>query len=409
MPQPQTMSPSSFPCPNCEDAHGDTFYSVESVPTHSVLLFDDPQKAAGFQKGDINLAYCPACDFIWNASFDAGLEAYGLGYEATQAYSATFNRFHRELAEHVISRFDLRNKKVVEIGCGQGEFLNLLCDLGNNQGVGFDPAFDPTRRDIQRHPNAMFVADFYSEKYTGEDADLFCCKMTLEHIPNTLSFMRNVRQAIGDKPHAAIFFMIPNADYILDECAFWDVYYEHCSYFTPNALNALMSKAGFAVTDIYPAYDDQYLIVEAGVSQSPETNRLMSAEPAQQRVETFATNIAQFRSAWTQKLKETVAQNGRIVVWGGGSKAVSFLTTLDTAAHVKAAVDINPHKRGTFLPGTGHPVIAPQDLTSLEPNLVVVMNPIYMDEIKSQLAGLDLSPDVLPITEYLPELERARL
>ena len=409
MSQP-SITPSPAPlCPNCEDAHGIDFYSVASVPTHSVLLFDDPKKAADFQKGDITLTYCPACDFIWNASFDPTLESYGLGYEATQAYSATFNRFHRELAEHVISRFDLRNKKVVEIGCGQGEFLNLLCDLGNNQGVGFDPAFDPTRRDVQRHSNAMFVADFYSEKYTGEDADLFCCKMTLEHIPNTLSFMRNVRTAIGNKPHAAIFFMIPNADYILDECAFWDVYYEHCSYFTPSALYALMTKAGFSVTEIYPAYDNQYLIVEAGVGENTDTPFKSSAKSTRSRVETFGNNIAAFRQAWTQKLENTVAQDKRVVVWGGGSKAVSFLTTLETSAPISAAVDINPHKHGTFLPGTGHPVIGPQELKVLQPDLVVVMNPIYMDEIKSELSSLGLKPDVLPITEYMPAPDRVRL
>ncbi len=403
---PSTQSLSSYPCPNCEGANGISFYSVKSVPTHSVLLFDDPQKAANFQKGDITLTYCPACDFIWNASFDPNLESYGLGYEATQAYSATFNRFHRELAEHVISRFDLRNKKVVEIGCGQGEFLNLLCDLGNNHGVGFDPAFDPTRRDVQRHPNAMFVADFYSEKYSGEDADLFCCKMTLEHIPNTLSFMRNVRKAIGDKPQAALFFMIPNADYILDECAFWDVYYEHCSYFTPGALHALMTNAGFAVSDIYPAYDNQYLIVEASIDAN--ASHRSSGSSCRQRIEAFANHIAAFRSAWTRKLKETVSRDESIVVWGGGSKAVAFLTTLANAADVKAAVDINPHKRGTFLPGTGHPVIAPQDLATVKPGLVVVMNPVYLDEIKSELAALDLEPDVLPITEFMPVLDRAR-
>ena len=392
-------------CPNCVTGLGEVFYEVNSVPTHSVLLFKDVSDAVGFQRGDIALAHCPDCDFIWNSSFDPDLEAYGLGYEATQAYSATFNRFHQELADHVIERFDLRNRKVLEIGCGQGEFVNLLCERGNNQGIGFDPAFDPSRRDIKRHENATFIADFYSEKYSAEDADLFCCKMTLEHIPNTLSFMTGIREAIGDRSDSAIFFMVPNVDYVLEERAFWDVYYEHCSYFTPKALAGLMTRAGFAVTDIYPAYDNQYLIVEAGVSKVGQPTLAKQWPDSGDRVEQFARDVAAFRSAWNTRLTDAALSDETVIVWGGGSKAVSFLTTVSDTQHISAAVDINPHKRNTFLPGTGHLVLGPQDLTSINPQLVVVMNPIYTDEIRSELKSISLNPKILSIREYMPCVE----
>ena len=35
----------------------------------------------------------------------------------------------------------LRGKDIIEIGCGKGEFLLLLCEMGNNRGTGFDPGF----------------------------------------------------------------------------------------------------------------------------------------------------------------------------------------------------------------------------------------------------------------------------
>ena len=48
--------------------------------------------------------------------------------------------------------------------------------------------------------------------------------------------LRSMRQAIGDRPDAVIFFMIPEVTRILELRAFWDVYYEHCSYYSPGAL-----------------------------------------------------------------------------------------------------------------------------------------------------------------------------
>ncbi len=391
-------------CPNCEGAGASTFYHVNGVPTHSVLLFSDAADARNFQKGDILLAHCPSCDFIWNTRFDPALEAYGLGYEATQAYSETFNAFHRQLAEHVIERFALRGKRVVEIGCGQGEFLSLLCDLGPNEGLGFDPAFDASRKDVNRSDNATFIADFYGKKYIDTRADLFCCKMTLEHIPDTLDFMRNIRRAIGNNPDAALFFMIPNAGYILDETAFWDVYYEHCSYFTPTSLGALMTGAGFSVTDIYPAYDDQYLVVEATVSTSTPFDKSSNSELNGNRVRQFNENVTRFKTAWRRRLEALAAGGQKAVLWGGGSKAVSFVTTVDVGDNVSAAVDINPHKWNTFLPGTGHPVIGPEELAGLNPGLIIVMNPIYMDEIRRELSRLHINAELLPITEYMPRL-----
>jgi hypothetical protein len=73
---------------------------------------------------------------------------------------------------------------------------------------------------------------------------------------------------------------------------------------------------------------------------------------------------------------------------------VSFLTTLGLTEEVALAVDVNPYKQGKFMPGTGHPVVAPEALLDQPPDLVIVMNPIYVGEIASSLRGLGLEPEI---------------
>ena len=107
----------------------------------------------------------------------------------------------------------------------------MLCELGNNSGVGFDPAYVEGRLQGEAVSRIEFILDFYTEKYVSYQADLYCCKMTLEHIEAPLEFMRTVRKAIGDNSESIVFFQIPNVLRILEDCAFEDIYYEHCSYF----------------------------------------------------------------------------------------------------------------------------------------------------------------------------------
>ena len=127
------------------------------------------------------LALCSECGLITNVAFDARLTDYSTDYESTQQFSPTFRSFNHELARNLIDRYDVRGKTIIEIGCGQGEFLSLLCELGDNRRIGFDPAYAgrTSRGDSER---LTFVQDFYSEKYAAYCADLYCCKMMLEHI-----------------------------------------------------------------------------------------------------------------------------------------------------------------------------------------------------------------------------------
>ena len=332
------------------------------------------------------VAHCEACDFVFNAAFDPTLLRYGAGYEPTQAYSDTFNRFHRDLAERLVARHDLRHKDIIEIGCGQGEFLTLLCQLGSNRGHGFDPACDPGQR-----RGASFVADLYSEAYADLPADFLCCKMTLEHIHEPGRFVEMVRRCLGDGRDTTVFFMVPNAARILSELAYWDIYYEHCSYFGLRSLGHLFRRSGFQVIDAHTEYAGQYLVIEA----RPGDGAVPAGEPL--AVDFFARNAPARIDAARQAIGEMHEAGRRMVLWGGGSKAVAFLSIFGMGDEIAEVVDVNPRKHGTWLPGTGHPVVGPEALRRRPPNVVMVMNPVYMEEIRRALGDMGMAPDLVPV------------
>ena len=394
------ISPTEHDCPNCGAIGMLSFYRVEKVPVHSVLLMQTQAQAVEYPRGDIELACCPLCGFVSNVAFDPKLHDYSAKYESTQSYSPTFNSFHRRLAQRLIDRYDLHDKTIVEIGCGQGEFLVLLTELADNRGIGVDPAYDGRVKETLNRPNLEFVADFYSEKYVDWQADFVCCKMTLEHIPATADFVRTVRRSIGPRLDTTVFFQIPNGGYVLQELAFWDVYYEHCSYFSQSSLRFLFENGGFAVLDLAVEYDDQYLMIET----QPVTGTFVSAAADVDLLATAGRQIAHFArgvhgqlSCWRDRLARFQEQGKRVVIWGSGSKGVAFLTTLGVGDAVGYAVDINPNKHGTFMAGSGHEIVGPEFLRHYRPDVVIVMNPIYRDEIQADLDRMELTVDLMTV------------
>ena len=389
-------------CPNCETGTLIAFYDVWEVPVHSVLLMHSKDQALKYPKGDIRLGYCPKCSFVSNILFDSSHHEYSSDYEETQGFSNTFNSFQKQLAQYLISKYDLYQKDIIEIGCGKGDFLALLCELGNNRGIGFDPAFVEERKKINSKNQITFIKDFYSEKYSRYHGDFICCKMTLEHIYETKKFVQIIRRSINENHYTTVFFQVPNLDYILKENAFWDIYYEHCSYFNSRSLSYLFSQAGFKINNVWTDYNDQYLMLEVKPDKIVEDQfiqRLDDLIELPESISNFIKDVSESIKDWTNKIDKLTLRNKKIILWGGGSKAVAFLTTLGITDQIEFVVDINPYKFNTYLAGNGQKIVAPSFLETYKPDIVIVMNPVYEDEINQNLQEMNLFPEMIPISE----------
>ncbi|MDJ0712833.1 MAG: class I SAM-dependent methyltransferase [Prochloraceae cyanobacterium] len=389
-----------YVCPNCSHKGLLLFYEVNKVPVHSCLMMPTKQEALDFPCGDVVLGFCDRCGFITNVEFDPKWSAYAPNYEDQQSFSPTFNKFALDLANSLIEKYDLHDKDIVEIGCSKGDFLMLLCELGNNRGTGIDPSAVVGRVKSKAADRVTFIQDYYSEKYAKYVGDFICCRHTLEHIHPTAEFISTVRRSIGDRLNTAVVFEIPDTVRVLKDLAFEDIYYEHCSYFTPGSLARLFRSCGFEVTDLYRAYGEQYLLIEAKPAANP-SNKVHpleeSLEELTQDVKHFASQIGKKLEHWKQSLEQIQAQGKRCVVWGSGSKCVAFLTTLDTADKIEYVVDINPHRHGKFIPGVGKQIMPPEFLKEYKPDRVIVMNPIYCGEIQQMLTQMGVTTEVISL------------
>lgn len=386
-------------CPACGHPGLESFHQQHGVPVHSTVVMNSRDEALRYPTGDMELGWCRSCGFISNMRFDDQLLNYAGRHEESQGFSPRFQTFATELARRWIDRYDLAGKTVLEIGCGKGHFLEVMLAEGVGRGIGIDPGCDPGRVSGPAASRIEWVQDYYSPNH-GAGSDAILCRHTLEHIHDVSGFLDTVRLSVGDRHDVAILFEVPDALRVLQEGAFWDIYYEHCSYFTVNSLAQAFRSSGFDILDLDLVYSGQYLIIEA----RPRAKGAAPGAPLplEQAPSVVEEAIAQFQlafqeriAAWRERLRQARAEGKKVVIWGALSKGMSYLTALGPEAGIEVVVDINPHLQGRYMPGTGHRVVAPEFLKQYRPDFVIVMNAVYLEEIRGMLQRLGLAPTLL--------------
>jgi SAM-dependent methyltransferase len=360
------------------------------VPVFQNLPLDSAAEARGIPRGELQLRWCSPCGFGFNAAFDPELCRYGARYVNAQTHSPQFQAHVERLARQLIETRGVRDCRVVEVGCGQGDFLARLVrdPADGNVGVGFDPAYagpdgaSDGRLSFQRR---YFDAD------AGVDADVVVCRHVIEHVPRPVEFLQSIAAAMSAGRGRRLFLETPALEWILEHQVVWDLFYEHCSLFTAEGLMTALHRAGFSSVQVSRVFGEQYLWAEAelqhpgcsAVAGVPGATSRLTAQAAE-----FGAQAARQVQAWTFAI-ERLAARGPVAVWGAGAKGVTFCHLTDPdATRLSGVIDINPGKQGKYVPGTGHRVFAPAEWVDRSSGSVLVLNPNYFDEIRTSLRTL---------------------
>jgi hypothetical protein len=101
--------------------------------------------------------------------------------------------------------------------------------------------------------------------------------------------------------------------------------------------------------------------------------------------ERFSDRYQSVLSYWSDRLQKSQTS----VVWGAGSKGISFSNMMGmVGGQIEALVDLNPRKQGLFSPGMALPIVAPPQLVDIAPEIILVANSLYFDEIKDMIAQI---------------------
>jgi len=372
------------------------FFHLPRLPIHVGMVYDSAALARDAPLGQVTLAHCDGCGFVFNRAFEPAKLVFTPGYEVQLVHSPVFASFLTGLAARLVNRYQLQGKDLIDIGCGAGHFLRMLCEAGGNRGVGIDPTLACEGPVALSSGQMRLLRGLFGDSDKADSQyDFATCQSVLEDVPNPVAFLAQVRRVLEARGGHA-YLEVFNAFRAFEAGEVWSLTYEQCNYYSLASFGAAIRRAGFRIDDAGVCYGDgQYLYVEA-------TPALANCEPASRHprspaIARFAEIHAQRLSLWNQRIASYRAAGVKAAVWGTGGKGVCFLNTVGAEDVFAWAVDINPQRQGRHLPGSGQRIVGPAELAQLRPDVIVITNPLYENEIRQAVSELHLNGEFVTI------------
>jgi hypothetical protein len=389
----------TYACPVCDSGNTRIGEQRSAVPVLMNKLYESRVAARTALLGPLEIVFCQDCGFTWNAQFDPDLIAYDESYENDQTHSPEFQAHVEARAADVISATPAGARlSFLEIGCGQGTFIGEVARSAGTRlssAEGFDPAW---RGADASGPAGSRIHKVYfnesSARRLMSPPNVVATRHTIEHVPEPVGFLFNIRQALGPASRARLFVETPSVTWILRHEAIQDFFYEHCTLFTAPALAYALRRAGFHVLSVDHVFGGQYLWARAeAAAEKP------GPPPKGAGIGALAGARSRFVDHWRALVQQAGAK-GPVAIWGAGAKGVSFATLIDPdGTLIDHAIDINPAKQGRWLAGSGIPVLSPEDAAQKGLRSIFLMNPIYHREVRERAAQAGLTAEIIPLNK----------
>lgn len=346
------MNSEAPPCPLCGRATQPLFRLHDSPHLQNVF-FDTREEALATPRGDFGFRYCGGCHHGFNPEFRADLVAYDPSYNNDQTSSSGYRGHIEAVIDHLVEHGALgAQSRVLEVGCGNGYFLSRVEARTGIEAHGFDPAYNGQFGQPARIRREGF------RPVAGEIFDLVILRHCLDAFTDPDSILRAVVQALG--PAGQLYVESADLDHILRAADFSLFFHEYARYFSKTSLAVYLGQHGLVLDSARPSFGGQYY--SCLFRPAPGTTRL-SAAPGR-----IGAALDGFQ---------------KILIWGVSGRAVTILTHLSLGTdRVACAVDIAPAKQGRYLPVTGQRVLSPAEAVAFQPDLVLIPNRNYENEIR---------------------------
>lgn len=381
-------------CPLCSSHDVSVVVLREGVPIWQNCIFDSQKSATEVTRGNLEINFCNNCGFVFNNQFDSQKISYEVGYDNSQHHSPIFSEYIDKTIEELIHEKNIKNSIIVEVGCGDGYFLErmIMREEYGNIGYGFDPAYSGA--ETKCNGKLHFKTDFLDPENFSIEADVIICRHVVEHIPYPMQIF-GLFSKLAIKEGARLFIETPAIDWIFSNNVFWDLFYEHCSYFSLDTLVLANTLSGFKTLQAKKIFEQQYLWVESSLSKDIQKPDLGYVSGLKNLKDQFVKSHDQIIEQWKESL-EKLGKSGPVAIWGAGAKGMTISNLVDPNRDlIKAIVDINPNKCGKFLSGTGHPIISFEEIMDYGIKSIVLMNPNYLLEVKDLLSKKSIDVNLI--------------
>lgn len=357
----------SFLCRMCEG----------ELPSMPLLSYQNaPQSAQGFldshdqgdQVIDLNIYQCNFCGLVQHVLPPV---SYYRDVIRAIAFSQEMGEFRRTQLAQWINRFNLSGKRLIEIGCGRGEYLELLRQSGARSLFGIENA--PSNVELAKaqgfDARSAYLTQCFSNPWP-EPFEAFTIFSFMEHWPDlrgSLSGLRGILVA-----GAVGLIEVPNFEFILTNGLYSEFTNDHIHYFDQQTLRTALELNGFEVLCIKKVWHDYILSAEVRKRTTMDTESFNNKK----------SQIVSELHAFTDQFEP-----GHVVIWGAGHQALAVMSIARLQERISHVVDSAEFKQNKYTPGTRILIKSPESLCRDMPRAIIVMAAAYSDEVARTIAN----------------------
>ncbi len=342
------------------------------VPANASRLFENYSEALRQPVANVQLATSSDNRFIFNSSFSPAKIAYDLNYCTVEPFHFSQSKQYFDKIQHYSKEFDF----FIEIGCGQGEFVEFLQRKGL-KAYGFDP--------VCRKPNEYLFDGLWSFKSeqklinkVGGSRTMYIMRCVLPHIPNPFHFLDGIFES---QPNCAVLLEFQRREWIEKEKVWTQISHDHVNI--------------FSAEDFSPKYK---VIAQENFSNDEWVYVLLVKNHEDADSSSFvvpeSSAFHEIFSVRDSEISHLANYRRPIVIYGAAGKGIVLAYSLSQAGVTDlVATDSDPNRHNLFMETSGVQILE-MEVLKLRLNrdfLILVANPNHYSYVSKHFEGENIA------------------